>query len=176
MEGNFGGKTGDLIAPEMAGNLNAAEKTVAIETPKDVNTEKNLGAMAAYSAGAAEVAMPKSEDTLSFAGVDMETGMKETPELKPLVADGSTEGRLGKAAVSLVHEDINLGIVREAEKSSEEFKNNPSKLDDKRNELMVKMLRDEFGRIFADDGNENDGIDQGGITEDYGKQGGSMAA
>lgn len=103
-----------------------------------------------------------SAETIAFSGVDMETGMKETPELKPLGADGSTEGRMGRAAVSLVKEDINLGIVQEAEKSSSEFKNNPSRLDDKRNELMVKMLRDDFGRIFADDGNENDGIDQGG--------------
>ena len=112
-----------------------------------------------------------SDETIGFSGIDMETGMKETPEIRPLAADGSTERRLGKSALLMSDKDIDLEIVKEVERSKEESKDNFKELSAKRDEMMVKFMRDKFGLIFGDDGNETEAGEQNMM-----KKGGSEAA
>ena len=95
----------------------------------------------------------ENSDTITFSGVDMETGMKKTPEMEPLAADGSTEGKLGKIAVSLVGDGISRDMAKEIKEEYEKNANDPYEMAIGVNELTTKFLKDAYGRNFPD----NDG-------------------
>lgn len=93
-------------------------------------------------------------------GLNTEANVSTTPEMRPLSADGSTEGKLGKLAVQLSGEVLDEASAKEVEHKIAELKDNPYELQNYRDEAMVESLRDSFGRIFGDNSYEGGSSDE----------------
>jgi len=102
-----------------------------------------------------------------------ELGKNDT-ELKTLATDGSTEKNKRRHFSILDGDTISKSFKAKIDKQIETHKNDPHGLDNVRNEEMTEYLRDEFGRIFADDGNEAVVIPMAGNLDE--NRGGSKAA
>lgn len=88
---------------------------------------------------------------------NMETADISTTESRPLAADGTTEGKIGRLAVQLSGEMLDEASAKEVKDKIVELKDDPYELQNYRDEAMVDFLRDNFGRIFGDTTNNLDG-------------------
>ena len=117
----------------------------------------------------AEVKRSFGEVSMKIPEVGEMPGGEPAIEVKPLVADGSTEGKLGRIAVSLTGDVMDKESEKQVHEKISELKKNPYELSNYRDEEMADSLRDNFGRIFGND-------DIGEIQAEANKQGGAQAA
>ena len=184
------------VATEATGTVETSEQmkpTVAAEEfaseirPFGEATNKNLGGSAIVTEGifeappAPEVVAPgvASEVGAETAlEADARTEMqneaaRENTVIKPLVEDGSTEKKSTKKYSLVDGVAINKTLKEKIEKQIKDNEGDPFSLDNVRNEWMAKVYKDDEGRIFGDDGNENIGQSPEVALD---KQGGSKAA
>ena len=88
---------------------------------------------------------------------------------KSLASDGSTEKKFKKLFAIFDGDTINKNLKAKIDGEINKHENNPFELDNVRNQEMAEFLRSEYGRIFADDGNEI--VGHGNIENGNGKIG-----
>ena len=72
-------------------------------------------------------------------------------ELKPLAADGTTEGKMGRLAVSLMGDKIDEKSLAELARQVDELSDDPYKLDNFKNRVLSDSVRDSYGRMIGND-------------------------
>ena len=119
--------------------------------PESINTEKNLGEVTTSEMMREMFEDEMQQETKS----EDKTGLEEIPdimpvsEVKPLIADGTTERKLGKIGVSLVGEKVDtVGIGSEVKKIKELPLYEQSAA---RDEASAKMIYANFGRMIGND-------------------------
>ena len=95
----------------------------------------------------------------------------EVTAQKSLATDGTTEGKIDKQKIwTFDGEIIDKESVKYIEEKVEEYKNDPFELDNIKNKMMTEGLRDNYGRIFGDDGADGvgrQGADESGKTMEF---------
>ena len=145
-------------------------------------SSKNLGSSAIVSEGIEPDMIGSAEPVVrevtpappapNALGEDADS--QEQTQMKSLASDGSTEKKSKKFLTLFDGDTISKSFKTKIDKQIETHKNDPHGLDNVRNEEMTEYLRDEYGRIFADDGNEAVVIPMAGNMDE--NRGGSKAA
>ena len=118
-------------------------------TENKSKVERGLGEAASSTEIAKELfgeEPEKSKDEFSLPDVPE---MMPAPELKPLIADGTTEKKLGKIGVSLVGEKVDVEGVSAAVKKIKELPLYEQSAA--RDEASAKMIYANFGRMIGND-------------------------
>ena len=183
----FDSTNGVVETPEQMKPTVAAEEFASEIRPFGEATNKNLGGSAIVTEGifeappAPEVVAPgvASEVGAETAlEADARTEMqaeaaRENTVIKSLAEDGSTEKKSTRKYSLVDGVAINKTLKEKIEKQIKNNEGNPFSLDNVRNEWMAKVYKDDEGRIFGDDGNENIGQSPEVALDE---QGGSKAA
>lgn len=143
-----GGNSGNFAENrEVFGSFDSFEK--AFETKNSGERQKDLGEIATSEMMQEMFDEGDKKDAVQVSG---DTQIVEE-ELKPLAADGTTEGKMGKLAVSLMGDKIDEKSLEELAKQVDELSNNPYQLDNFKNRVLSDSIRDSYGRMIGNDDN-----------------------
>ena len=126
------------------------------------NTKGDLGEIAKIAEGLGSPETPRTfraetdenTPTIEMMGEAVADFPGET-ELRPLADDGSTERKIDKKKILTFDGDIiDKESQKEVEKAIKEYANDPFELDNLRNQMMADGLRDNYGRIFGNGGED----------------------
>ena len=137
-------------------NLERREIFSAPESFENLYQEENRRASEDINRGLGETAEVMGEIFGENKNVGEHKDVDNTPEmvmsveeLKPLIADGSTEGKLGKIGVSLVGEGVDTAGISEVVK---EIENRPlSEQSAARDSASARLILANFGRMIGND-------------------------
>ena len=138
--GNFAEKQGAFGAPESFED--------AFETDNHAEANRGLGE-AATSGVMKEIFGEQEQNNVENFELPDAPEMMPAPEIKPLIADGTTEKKLGKIGVSLVGEKVDAeGVSAEVKRIKELPLYEQSAA---RDEASAKMIYANFGRMIGND-------------------------
>ena len=183
----FDSTNGVVETPEQMKPTVAAEEFASEIRPFGEATNKNLGGSAIVTEGIFEA--PPAPEVVA-PGVASEVGAetalemdakkemqaeaaRENTVVKSLAEDGSTEKKSIRKFSLVDDVAINKSLKEKLEKQIKDNEGTPFSLDNVRNKWMAKVYKDDEGRIFGDDGNENIGQSPEVALDE---QGGSKAA
>lgn len=144
---NIGGREVDFAEGQaIFGTPESFEK--AFETDNHTETSRGIGEAATDAALREIFEEQESGESEKLAPSDVPV-VASTPEIKPLIADGTTEKKLGKIGVSLVGEKVDAeGVSAEVKKIKELPLYEQSAA---RDEASAKMIYANFGRMIGND-------------------------
>ena len=153
---DLGGNRGSFTERrEVFGTPESFEK--AFETDKRDNKEtkrslgETAGVMQEIFGEQGETEAQKDQVNKPEFDIPETPGMMPVPEIKPLANDGTTEGKRGRAVVSLGGERVDAESLELLNREVEKLSDKPYELDNLKNEALSDSLRNSFGRMIGND-------------------------